>query len=67
MVWSNGATTQDINNLTFGSYFVTVTDANGCPMVSELYTITEPSDITITLQEDSDFKILNVMARMEGI
>jgi gliding motility-associated-like protein len=29
-LWSNGATTASISNLTAGSYSVTVTDANGC-------------------------------------
>lgn len=29
-LWSNGATTQNINGLTAGLYNVTVTDANGC-------------------------------------
>lgn len=29
-VWDNGATTQDITNLTTGSYTLTVTDQNGC-------------------------------------
>ncbi|MCF8275730.1 MAG: gliding motility-associated C-terminal domain-containing protein, partial [Flavobacteriales bacterium] len=29
-VWSNGATSSAISNLTAGSYSVTVTDANGC-------------------------------------
>lgn len=29
-IWSNGATTEDLNNLTSGFYNVTVTDGNGC-------------------------------------
>lgn len=31
-VWSDGATTQDRNNLTTGNYAVTLTDANGCSL-----------------------------------
>ncbi|WMX16750.1 choice-of-anchor L domain-containing protein [Aureispira sp. CCB-E] len=29
-LWSNGATTEDLNNITAGSYTVTVTDGTGC-------------------------------------
>ena len=36
--WSNGATTEDLSNLSAGTYTVTVTDANGCT-VSASYTV----------------------------
>lgn len=35
--WSNGATTQSITGLSYGSYQVTVTDANGCPKHQSVY------------------------------
>lgn len=34
--WSNGGTTQSITGLAFGSYTVTVTDANGCHSISSV-------------------------------
>ena len=37
-LWSNGATTQDVTNLSSGPYSVTVTDANNCT-VSASYTV----------------------------
>ena len=40
-LWSNGAITEIISNLVVGSYTVTVTDNNNCP-VSETVTITQP-------------------------
>jgi ELWxxDGT repeat protein len=47
-VWSNGATTQNINNLIVGNYSVTVTDANGCTSNST-YTVTQPTALTVVL------------------
>ncbi len=32
-IWSNGATTQDLSNVPAGSYEVTITGTNGCPLV----------------------------------
>ncbi|MGB0429164.1 MAG: collagen-binding domain-containing protein [Bacteroidia bacterium] len=45
--WTSGSTTADANNLTPGTYTVTVTDANGCS-VTEQVTITEPTELTGT-------------------
>lgn len=48
--WSNGATTQDLNNLTAGNYSLTLTDANGCVETAS-YTISEPNALTINLSQ----------------
>jgi gliding motility-associated-like protein len=45
--WSNGAPTQDINNLTEGTYTVTVTDANGCTIAGSV-TVNLPPQLTFT-------------------
>ncbi|MQY78666.1 MAG: T9SS type B sorting domain-containing protein [Bacteroidetes bacterium] len=45
--WSNGPTSEDVNNLTAGSYTVTVTDANSCTLDST-FTITEPAAWIVT-------------------
>ncbi len=47
-VWSNGATTAGISNLSAGSYTVTATDANGCKIIQSV-TINQPAKITLTL------------------
>ena len=46
-VWSNGATSQTVNNLPSGTYTVTVTDANGCIAQMSL-TITQPQSSIVT-------------------
>ena len=43
-LWSNNATTQNIDGLTAGNYSVQVTDANGCTANTSTITITQPSN-----------------------
>ncbi len=46
--WSNGSTSEDVQNLTQGTYDVTVNDLNGCTVTAS-YTITEPAGINTTI------------------
>jgi len=49
-VWSNGATSEDLTGLDSGIYFVTVTDANNCEVITNA-TVTNssvPNIVTIT-------------------
>ena len=41
-LWTNGATTEDIDNIAAGSYSVTVTDTNECE-ITEQITVEEPT------------------------
>jgi hypothetical protein len=45
--WSNGATSEDLSNLTAGTYTVTTTDADNCNETSSI-TVTEPAVLAIT-------------------
>ncbi len=55
-LWSNAASTQNISGLYSGSYFVTVTDANGCLFHASANVSQPPgalsSSIAVTLQVD---------------
>lgn len=46
--WSNGATTETVNNLVAGTYQLTVTDALSCEMTTS-FTISEPSALTVMI------------------
>jgi gliding motility-associated-like protein len=46
-IWSNGATTKDITDLSAGTYSVTVSDINNCTIASS-YTVSSPSLLAIT-------------------
>jgi hypothetical protein len=45
--WSNGANTQDLNNLPAGEYTVTITDGNNCTFI-QTETVDQPSSIFIS-------------------
>ncbi|WP_191963311.1 SprB repeat-containing protein [Flavobacterium luteum] len=51
--WSNGATTEDLNNITGGNYLITVIDANGCSKI-EKYVISRQLPINITVNTKTD-------------
>lgn len=46
-IWNNGSTDANIQNLSVGTYELTVTDNNGCEQISD-YTIMEPEVLVIT-------------------
>ena len=46
-LWSNGATTANLNNLSAGSYSVTVTDAAGCTAMAS-FSVSAPSALSIS-------------------
>ena len=50
--WSNGATTQNVSNLSAGSYSVSVADAVG-QVETAYYTVSAPSAITVTYTTNS--------------
>lgn len=49
-LWSNGATSQDLNNLSEQTYTVTVTDANACIIIDEVAILIEGLPMTVNSQ-----------------
>ena len=52
-LWSNAATTASITGVAAGTYFVTITDANGCTDTSSV-TITEPTTLVAASVVDAN-------------
>lgn len=53
--WSNAATTQNISDLDAGNYLCTVTDANGCSVVTQLFKLDNPPNLAVfSIKDDVD-------------
>lgn len=57
--WSNGSNTVDVDNLTAGSYEVTVTDQNNCLVVAAAY-LSQPTQLNTTASITSNYNGYNV-------
>ncbi|MCH2022309.1 MAG: T9SS type A sorting domain-containing protein [Saprospiraceae bacterium] len=52
--WSNGATTDDVTGLVPGVYSGTLTDANGCTLISPSLPITEPAVLVSSIVDNGN-------------
>ncbi|MBI2969081.1 MAG: Ig-like domain-containing protein [Bacteroidetes bacterium] len=52
-LWTTSATTQNVSNLTSGTYAVTVTDANSCTKVNSS-TVSQPPSVNIIINNKKD-------------
>jgi gliding motility-associated-like protein len=67
-LWSNGQTTATANNLTAGTFTVTATDGNGCPIIDNV-TLTEPTPFVATTSVISNYNgaAISCNATSDGI
>ena len=65
-LWSDGQTTDVASELDIGTYSVTVTDANGCEVVSEAITISEPDLVTADAGDDKIIDCDNLTVVLNG-
>ncbi len=45
--WSSGSTSQDLTNVSAGSYSVTITDGAGCSLTEEYFVLNNPGDLQL--------------------
>ena len=53
-LWDNNVTSEDLSNVTAGSYTLTATDNYGC-VETLTFTVTEPDELEVTIAETSPF------------
>ncbi|MCC7244699.1 MAG: choice-of-anchor L domain-containing protein [Saprospiraceae bacterium] len=66
-IWSNGATTQNINNLGQGSYSVTVTDANSCKKIASATVNGDFVPPAVTANASNIITCLNTTANLNSV
>ncbi|HLS11025.1 MAG TPA: PKD domain-containing protein [Flavobacteriaceae bacterium] len=54
IMWSNGTTTEDLQNIPPNTYYVTVIDANGCQMEGS-WEVKRPRPLEVEIQDQSEF------------
>ena len=55
-LWSNDSTSEDLVDLSTGSYSCSITDANGCSFQSPVYTVTEPPLLSVQVDSISNVR-----------
>ncbi len=53
-LWSNGATSEDLNNIASGNYSVEITDKNNCKFSLKDIVVANPASLIVSLEDKSD-------------